>query len=81
MKITSININDTIRVKLTPKGETIIADYYNNLNLLLGFKAPLILTVDQDGYYRTLLWEFMNRFGKYMILGSDPLFTDIQLIQ
>lgn len=57
-----ININDKVRVKLTPHGEIILAmDEYAS-------DKP-----DADGVLETQFWELMRVFGPVMYNGNPNL--------
>ena len=68
-----ININDCIKVKLTPYGyDTHIRHYKKYLgdNFNIKLFSPC---VDEEGYTRYQLWDFMNIFGEYMYNGSKQI--------
>ena len=53
-----VNINDAALVKLTPRGETALKQFYEDL------ARPLPrLEKDPSGRVRLPLWEVMNIFG------------------
>ena len=55
----SVNINNTVYVKLTEYGESIIkSDIYR-------FKDGWFNCKMKEGYYRMSLWEFMKIFGEF----------------
>lgn len=60
------NINDYVKVKLTEHGKKILKEKdINN-------------SVDENGYTKFQLWDIMNIFGEYCILGCDvPFETEI----
>lgn len=80
----SININDFIKVKLTPYGAEI---YYHQLDELhekcpstknsVPSKMPCI---DEEGYTRFQLHQFMNLYGEYAINGGKPFISPMNLI-
>ena len=53
-----ININHTVRVKLTDKGKEIMEDQ----------RQPFP-KVDEDGYHHFQLWVLMAIFGQHMYAG------------
>ena len=64
------NLNDYVRVKLTPHGREILKTTYNNYQ-------PRI---DKNGWYRTQLWSLMEDFGPHIRMGTKPPFeTEIEL--
>jgi hypothetical protein len=86
-----INLNDYIYVSLTRKGEQVLIDYHNNLDLPEEFKrkpeellnearAPL-RTDKGEFYYKFQIWEFMSLFGDKIQLGEEPLFDMSALLE
>jgi len=81
-----INLNSWIKFKLTDYGEDKYYEHYDEFNKIItqnGGKAltlPMLRT-DKDGYTYMQLWEFMNKFGKYMILGNkDEIINPLEII-
>lgn len=79
INLMKINLNETIKVKLTSYGQDIyyhhMDDYDDFPNLHRDFKET-----DEDGYSSFQLWDFMNIYGKYFFMGCrksnnvvDPL--------
>jgi hypothetical protein len=71
MKI-EINLNDPIKVKLTELGVNILKEIkeytkkkYNLSDDDFNYK------VDDEGYYHTQLWCFMNEFGDHLGNGFE----------
>lgn len=64
------NINENVKVKLTPFGI-----------LLYKHKFDCEPNLDENGYYKAQLWNIMSIFGEYMMLGRFgdelPFATDI----
>lgn len=60
-----ININETIRVKLTDYGKNIYYHYYDDVNKIYGKEVikPRYPRVDKEGYSYFQLWKFMQVFG------------------
>lgn len=70
------NINDSVYVKLTPKGYAIHRDYW------LPFTKDKYMppSRDADGYSKFQLWDLMYVFGSHMHLGCKvPFETEIVL--
>jgi hypothetical protein len=72
MKI-EINLNESIKVKLTDKGLNILnkireeeKEKYN-----ISDNDYPDLKIDDEGYYHTQLHCFMHDFGKYLFNGAD----------
>ena len=61
-----INLNDTIKVRLTERGKRILEQNFKEIK------------IDEDGYYRKPLWYIMQEFGEYMGVGlSSPIEMEI----
>jgi hypothetical protein len=75
MKI-EINLNEQVKVKLTSEGERILKEYFNEYPNNIR-KATWL---DEDGYYVTQLWDFMNIFGSKLYNGQRQLFVNNKLI-
>ncbi len=79
-----ININDTIKIKLTNKGKEILLqkDCENSQfsPQLVNYYSSL---VDSDGYMELPLWEIMSVFGNQMYNGNPniPFETTIEISQ
>lgn len=76
-----MNMNDQVRVKLTPYGMNCLRSHlieYNNFREQFA-AAPLpftLPTTDAEGYMTWSLWELMNIFGKYHSVGHPVIFED-----
>lgn len=64
------NLNDCVRVRLTPKGREI---YMRDFKLLGGRAGPL--KEDADGWRELQCWQLMQIFGPHISRGSEPLFS------
>ncbi len=67
----SFNINNCVRIRLTPFGITILKIEHENAHS----KVPFIgefnpPDVDEDGYCEMQLWKVMQVFGEYMHNGA-----------
>lgn len=69
MNFIPINLNDKIKFKITPTGES----YLN----YLATHDPVYITCGRpkfddcgDGYFETQLWNFANIFGQRMYMGG-----------
>lgn len=78
-----VNINEEVKVKLTPFGIQVLKEQRDELNeRIIGRGGKAIKdyapSVDKDGYTKFQLWDLMNRFGDLMHLGSQiPFETTI----
>ena len=80
-----INLNHTIKVKLTDLGNEIYEDYLQNeYKSLLHYpslaKIKLEKRKDQDDYIYFQLWEFMSIFGEHFYVGSEAVTEDNEII-
>jgi hypothetical protein len=79
-----INLNDIVRVKLTPYGKEIVAreaeaiqKNFPNTHLEVSDFFP---KEDEDGWSEYQLWLLMFRFGKYItVLAPTPFEMDIEV--
>ena len=81
MKV-KINLNETVKVKLTQFGKDIYTHQYNeiiNKHPLLKISRPEI-KVDEKGYTEFTLWEFMNLYGPYMTIGTPEVIKPLEII-
>ena len=68
-KPTKINLNDRIKVKLTPLGAEI---YYNRYDFLKSSiraiggvcTEPKMPKIDENGYTEMTMWQFIELYGK-----------------
>lgn len=74
------NINDKVKVKLTPYGEEI---HYKHFSIFKGWLPEHMKKLislepekDEDGYTTYQLWELMNIFGSEMHMGADQVFEN-----
>jgi hypothetical protein len=75
MTFANSNLNDYIKVKLTEFGRKI----YRSSFVSLGLPEPHI-NVDEDGYTRFQIHDFINVFGEHFHIGCElPCETNIQI--
>ena len=78
----SVNMNDYVRIKLTPLGRSILADQDAKTAREFPYLAKHLTSPkeDADGYSEWQLWYLANRLGPYLMNGLDvPFETDILL--
>ena len=80
----SINLNDRIKVKLTPKGVDIFYHQHDELNKWLKSVNSLLIEpympeIDKDGYTEFQLWEFMGIYGDHMKMGIDTVIKPLNI--
>ena len=61
------NINENIKVKLTPLGVFTLTKHDPHIK------------ADKDGYYVIQLWEVMNIFGIYLYNGAPQYFINNEI--
>lgn len=78
------NVNDKVRVKLTPIGKTIHAADHALFWASCGHPSPPEYQPpkeDADGWSEWQLWVLMEAFGKHMHIGCKlPFETAIELV-
>ena len=76
------NINDYVRVKLTPYGISCLYKRYLKDREYWNKNNKFCVVTDDDGYYETQLWCLMQEFGEYMTMGigQTPFETEIILV-
>ena len=75
-----VNVNDTVKVKLTPYGHYAHQKEFESLRSTCPSLSYIHPKVDADGYSRFQIWELMNCFGPYMVVGSKPLFENNNIL-
>ncbi len=60
MTLIDFNLNNYVYFKLTPRG------------LKWALNNSITLNEQDGGWYKELLWSFMNDWGDTMYLGADP---------
>ena len=66
------NLNDYVKVQLTPKGHKILKDAHRALfkeDSKYPYKPP---EEDADGWSKWQLWCFMGAIGKHIHMGMQP---------
>ena len=81
-KLHKINLNDPIKVKLTPYGAEIYYHQFDDINKRYGRQVfePHLPTIDKDGYTKFLLHGFMELYGEYMYAGARNVIEPIEII-
>ena len=78
-----LNVNDTVRVKLTDHGRAFHAKDYANFQLTAGTTMPYTPPKeDAEGWSQWKLWQLMYSFGPHMCLGGALYFeADIEVVE
>lgn len=75
MSQVKFNINEHVRVKLTPAGLKVLNDHWAEFGVLDKLDR---LEVDDQGFTEFQLWDLMSIFGSSICIGSKTMFeTDI----
>jgi hypothetical protein len=80
MKLT-LNMNDTVKVRLTPFGREVLRK--NHDELFKDWKTPYPYTppYEKDGVSQWQLWTLFQEFGRVISLGQEtPFDNDIEVI-
>lgn len=78
----AVNLNERVRVKLTDYGKDIYYHQFDELNREAGKQVikPRFPKEDENGYASFQLWDFMNIYGKYMILGAPEVIKPLEIV-
>jgi len=67
-----MNINDEVIVILTDYGKEILDNYKKNIEKQVNFKyTSSFLNYDENGKYKTQMWNLMFIFGKHIYSGKQ----------
>lgn len=77
-----LNLNDSVKVKLTPLGAEIYFHQFDDLNKVLSSKGakpvtPHMPKIDEDGYTLFQLWDFIHLYGEYINIGKQNVIIDM----
>lgn len=80
-----VNLNETVRFKLTEHGKEVYRAQFDELNEFLKSKrAPLCHRpepdIDAEGYTKMQLWSFMGVFGPHTGVGLKPCIEPIEIV-
>jgi hypothetical protein len=76
----TMNLNDIVRVKLTPLGEKVWYDYWRPYAVFGRDPMQMVRDHTVDGWFEYHLWGIVSVFGPHMANGlSNPLETVIQV--
>lgn len=79
-----LNMNDRIKVKLTPHGVDVFYHQFDKTNkriISCGGKPlePLMPQIDKDGYTEFQLWFFIELYGNHIGITKENVIADICL--
>ena len=83
-KATKINLNDRIKVKLTPLGAEIYYHQYDDIHKdypkMKKHLQSSLPKVDENGYTEFQLWHFMELYGKYIGMCKPNVISPLDII-
>lgn len=77
-----INLNEMIKVKLTDHGKDIFYHQFDEINEFVGRVAlePHYPEVDENGYTKFQLWQFIDQYGEHIGVGKKPIIMPFEMI-
>lgn len=80
--IQKINLNETIKVKLTPYGAEIYYKQFDELNKQRGREIckPQMPRIDKDGYTEFQLWHFMELYGEHIGMCKPNVIEPLDIV-
>ena len=77
-----LNLNDTIKVKLTDWGKEIFYHQNDKLNQIANKEIckPHFPKEDKNGYTNFQLWEFIELYGAYIGMSLPNVIEPIEII-
>ena len=84
-KLQKINLNDRVKVKLTPLGAEIYYHQYDNVNKRIKENGgtelePIMPQIDKDGYTEFQLWHFMELYGDHIGMCKPNVINPLDII-
>ena len=84
MKNIEINLNETIRVKLTDLGKDIYYHQFDELHEALKSRGispnqPTMPRVDADGFTSMQLWRFIELYGSHIGMAKPNVIEPINI--
>lgn len=75
------NINNDVRVKLTPKGLSILKARHDKIAAKLPRMGPFIPPkTDNDGWSTFQMWQLFDNFGEHVYMSAElPFGTEIDI--
>lgn len=79
-----LNLNSIIKVKLTDYGKDKFYHQYDALNTYISSVGGKIIEprypdVDENGYSKFQLWDFMHVYGEHMRLGAPEVIQPLNI--
>ena len=81
-KPTKINLNDRIKVKLTPYGAEIYYKQFDEVNKQYGREIcnPQMPRIDKDGYTEFQLWHFIELYGQHIGMCKPNVIEPLDIV-
>ena len=81
-KPTKINLNETIKVKLTPYGAEIYYKQFDEVNKQRGREIckPHMPRIDKDGYTEFQLWHFIELYGQHIGICKPNVIEPLEIV-
>ena len=81
-KQTKINLNETIKVKLTPYGAEIYYKQFDEVNKQYGKEIckPHMPRIDKDGYTEFQLWHFIELYGQHIGICKPNVIEPLEIV-
>ena len=77
-----INLNETIKVKLTPYGAEIYYKQFDEVNKQYGREIckPHMPRIDKDGYTEFQLWHFIELYGEHIGMCKPNVIEPLDIV-
>ena len=77
-----INLNDIIKVKLTPYGSEIYYKQFDDVNKQYGKEIckPQMPQIDKDGYTEFQLWHFIELYGQHIGMCKPNVIEPLEIV-
>ena len=77
-----INLNETIKAKLTPYGAEIYYKQFDELNKQYGRQIckPQMPRIDKDGYTEFQLWHFVELYGQHIGICKPNVIEPLDIV-
>ena len=77
-----INLNESVKVKLTDYGKDVYYHQYDELNRRVGREIckPSFPKVDEEGYTSFQLWSFIELYGYYIGMCKKSVIKPLEIV-
>ena len=84
-KPTKLNLNEQVKVKLTPLGAEIYYHQYDELNKKIKENGgtqlePIMPEIDKDGFTKFTLWHFMELYGEHIGMCKPNVIEPLEIV-